>query len=105
MTGAALATAAAATLTTVAQVIELGLLERVWLRLRCLYKPLLGMVPLLAVLLMAGDPARADSLAMRCFLGLGLAFGFILLMAAMRHEEVLSISKRLYNLTRPRRAP
>ncbi len=96
--GAALATAAAAALTSVVQIVELGLLERVWLRLHFLRKPLLGMFAMLSVLLIAGDPARADHLAVRCLSGLGLASGFVVLMGLLRHEEVLSTWTRLRNL-------
>ena len=96
--GAALATAAAATVTAMAQIIELGLLEHVWLRLRFLHKPLVGLLAVLVALAILGDPARAEGLVVRGVWGLGLATGFVVLMALLRHEEVLSTWQRLHDL-------
>ena len=102
--GAALATAAAATVTVVAQIIELGLLEHVWLRMRFLHKPLLGLAAVTGVLVALGDPAGVASLALRIVAGLGLASGFVVLMALLKHEEVLATWRRLRALPKRIRA-
>lgn len=92
--GAAIATAASASLVAALQLVELRLLEGVRLRAAAVYKPHLGMAAALLVLLLTGDPAALPGLGDRLALAAVLALGFGALMALLRHEEVVAFRAR-----------
>jgi O-antigen/teichoic acid export membrane protein len=91
--GAATATALAAFLITILQLVELGKLEHVWLRARAIYKPHLGLAVGIVVLVLLWDPAQLPA-AQRLLLALGTVLGYGALMWGLRHEEVVAFVAR-----------
>ena len=91
--GAAIATALASTIITVLQLVELRLLEGVSLRFGLVYKPHLGLLIGVLILLAAWDPASLTVLQ-RAGLATGLGVGFLILMLALRHEELVGLIRR-----------
>lgn len=86
--GAAVATALAATAIAVVQVGELRVLERLRLRWRDLYKPLVGMAVGAVVLAVLWDPATLPGFGARATLAGALLALFLWLMKTLGHEEI-----------------
>lgn len=91
--GASVATALATTLITLLQAIELGKLEGVWVDMRAIYKPHVGLAAGLIVLALAWDPAALPT-PQRLLLALIVLLGYGALMAALRHEELVGFLRR-----------
>ncbi|MFW5877002.1 MAG: lipopolysaccharide biosynthesis protein [Myxococcota bacterium] len=92
--GAALATALAAGLISVLQLVELRLLEGVGLRWREVYKPHLGFALVAAAVALMWDPAALPGLGLRIGVAFALVGAFAVLMLLMRHDELTQILRR-----------
>jgi O-antigen/teichoic acid export membrane protein len=93
MMGAAVATALATSITTAGQVLELRMLERVAVPWRAVWKPHLGLVAGLMVVLLVWDPTTLPWMG-RIALAAGLFVGYGALMLALDHEELTHIVRR-----------
>ncbi len=93
--GAAIATAMAASLISLLQLIELSYLEGIKLRLRHVWKPHLALGVLSVVLLVLWDPAEFGGVLHRIALTAGLIAGYLVLLFMLRHQELLSLVGRL----------
>lgn len=91
--GAAVATAIASTLITVLQLVELSWLEGIRLRPSLIYKPHAGLAVGVLVLLVTWDPATLP-VAQRAALAGSLLLGYLLMMLALKHEEILGLAQR-----------
>jgi O-antigen/teichoic acid export membrane protein len=93
MLGAASATALATSLTTGLQMIELWWIEGVRIRWKAVWKPHVGFVLGLAMLALLWDPAGL-ALWGKVRTVLGLLLGYLLLMLALGHEELVGFVRR-----------
>ncbi|MEE2788709.1 MAG: oligosaccharide flippase family protein [Myxococcota bacterium] len=88
LSGAAMATAGSACIIAGLQVVELWCLEGIRIRMRAIWKPLLGGAVVLTLVCIEGDPATIGGALTRSALALAAVGGFLFLMAVLRHEEV-----------------
>jgi O-antigen/teichoic acid export membrane protein len=93
MTGAALATAMATTMTSALQMIELQKIEGISIAWSAVKKPHLGLVAGLAVLALLWDPVSLP-LAGRIATALGVTGGYALLMLLLGQEDALMLARR-----------
>ncbi|MCA9544616.1 MAG: polysaccharide biosynthesis C-terminal domain-containing protein [Myxococcales bacterium] len=93
--GAAVATALAASLISALQIVELGLLERIWLRPGHVWQPHLVGGLLLAGALLAWDPAQLGGVPTRVGLAVAGALLYSAGLLAVRHPEALGLAARL----------
>ncbi len=104
--GAAMATALAASLVSALQIVELGLLERIWLRPSAVWQPHLAGALVFAGLALAWDPAQLGSPLTRVALAVGCAVAYASLLIAVRHPEALGLLARArHRLGGPDAAP
>lgn len=93
--GAAIATAMAASLISILQLIELNYLEGVRLRLRYVWKTYAALGTLAIATLATWDPAHLGTLYHRAALTAGLLTAYVAILYALRHEELLAILARV----------
>ena len=92
--GAALATACAAGLITILQLIELWWIEGIKVRLSAVWKPHLALGVLVLGLLFFGDPAQIQGLENRLFTAAGVLLSYGVILIALKHEEWLVFRNR-----------
>ncbi|HEY2734763.1 MAG TPA: polysaccharide biosynthesis C-terminal domain-containing protein, partial [Polyangiales bacterium] len=93
MLGAASATALATSLTTGLQLLELRRLENVVIPWRAVWKPHVGLLAGLLVVLIAWDPVALPALG-RAGLVAVLLIGYVALMWLSNHEELTGLVRR-----------
>jgi O-antigen/teichoic acid export membrane protein len=86
--GAAIATAVASGVITVAQLVELRALEKLSVRWRRVYKPYVGLGIGAACLALLWDPVTIPGVGARVAVAGGMVVLFVLLMLLVGHEEV-----------------
>jgi O-antigen/teichoic acid export membrane protein len=92
--GAAVATLIATTAVAVAQIVEIRLLEGLAVSLREVYKPYVGLLAALLLVLIVGDPAVGTSLGERVGIGLALLAVYAATLWALRFEELPQLFTR-----------
>lgn len=95
LTGAALATIAASTIVSLAQVAELYVLEKTYIRPSAVYKPWIGLVVCTALVFSMGDPATLGNLWVRIAFAVGITLAFFVLMLLLGHPEARAFANRL----------
>ncbi|MES9881124.1 MAG: polysaccharide biosynthesis C-terminal domain-containing protein [Sedimenticola sp.] len=93
--GAAIATALAASMISLLQLLELRYLEGIQLRPRHVWKPHLAFALTCMVILVLWDPAQIQGLGNRLLAVLGLTLLYTATLAALRHEELLSLARQV----------
>ncbi len=93
--GAAIATALAASMISLLQLLELHYLEGIRLRPRHVWKPHLAFALTCMVILTLWDPAQIQGLINRLLTVLGLILLYTATLAVLRHEELLSLARQV----------
>ena len=94
--GAAIATAMAASMIALLQLLELRYLEGIWLRPRHVWKPHLAFALTAVLILALWDPAQIEGLGNRLLAVVGLSVLYVAILAALRHEEVLNLARQVF---------